>query len=71
MATIFAFLLALSANRFLVALVWLISLTVTSAPKTAVAASKTRLIYLGPALLAAIQFSIALALLYRLVLLDG
>ena len=81
MAAIFAFLLALSANRFahqryiepsvIVALVWLISLTMTSATSAFVDASKIRLVYVGPALLAVIQFSIALVLLYRPVLLEG
>ena len=80
-AAIFAFLLALSANHFayqryaeptiLVALVWLVSLTMTSATSGVVDASKIRFVYLGPALLGAIQFLQASALLYRRVLFDG
>ena len=78
---IFAFSLALSANRFphqryveptmIVALVWLISLTVTSATGAVVDAGKSRFTYLGPACLGAIQLSIAFVLLYRRVLLNG
>ena len=80
-AAIFAFLLALSANTFahqryveptiLVALIWLTSLTMTKTTGAVVNVGKNSLICLGPALLAAIQFSIALALLYRRVLLAG
>lgn len=78
---IFAFLLALSANHFahqryveptiLVALVWLTSLTITSTTNAVVYASKNRFTYLGPAFLGAIQFSLALVVLYRRVLFDG
>ena len=80
-AAVFAFLLALSANRFahqryvepavLVAVIWLASITMISTTSAVVDAGRSKLLYPGPSLLAGMQFLIALMLLYRPVAISG